>query len=270
MTMSTEPQTGERKWKRRIAPSILGFACSLSLLFLGASIGPVRTVWFIPAVVILLLAALALAKRSVPRLAAWCEFGNTFLLAAVTGTLLIGSVFAALLWASFDTEYAAGYTEKAFRDVRLGDTREAVLSRLGEPISSYDTEPFRQWIFSDNQQPSFAESGVGNGTYTIFTFDVSGTVKNVSGQTQPSANTIRIGDGENFLRLKGEEVKNLHGTTLDEIETQFGQPVAVYDYRASKVLYYSRSPSSSHYHLRMVGIDEDGKVVHIWRSIYWD
>ncbi|MFH0824402.1 MAG: hypothetical protein V2B18_16740, partial [Pseudomonadota bacterium] len=78
--MSAEPQTGERKWRRRIAPSILGFACSLSLLFLGASIGPGRTVWFIPAIVILLLAAFALAKRSFPPLAAWCEFGITFLL----------------------------------------------------------------------------------------------------------------------------------------------------------------------------------------------
>lgn len=268
--MSTEPQTGERKWRRRIAPSILGSACSLSLLLFGASTGTGRTVWFIPAIVALLLAALVLAKRSFPRLATWCEFGITFLLAAVTGMVLIGSVVAGIVWANFDTEYAAGYTEKAFRAVRLGDTREAVFSRLGDPISSHETEPFRQWIFSDNKQPSFAESGVGNGTYTIFTFGVSGTVKNVSGQTQPSAHTIRIGDGENFLKLKGEEIKNLHGATLDEIGTRFGQPVAVYDYRASKVLEYSRSPSSSHYHLRKVGVDEDGKVVHIWRSIYWD
>jgi hypothetical protein len=270
MTMSTEPQPGERKWRRRIAPSILGFACSFSLLFLGVSIGPGWTVLFIPGIVILLLAALALAKRSFPRLAAWCEFGITFLLATVTGTVLIGSVVAALVWASFDTEYAAGYTEKAFRAVRPGDTQEAVLSRLGDPISSHDTEPFRQWIFSANEQLSFAESGVGNGTYTIFTFDVSGRVKNVSGQTQPTANTIRMGDGENFLKLKGEEIKKLHGATLDEIGTRFGQPVAVYDYRASKVLDYSRSPSSSHYNLRRVGMNEDGKVVHICSSGYWD
>jgi hypothetical protein len=270
MTMSREPQPGERKWRRRIAPSILGLACSLSLLFLGASIGPERSVWFIPATVLLLLAALALARRSLPRLAAWCEFGITFLLAAVTGTVLIGSVVAALVWASFDTEYAPGYSERAFQSVRFGDTRDAVVSRLGEPLSVHQTEPFLQWIFSADHQASFAESGIGNGTYTTFTFDSSGRANNVSGQTAPSANTIRIGDGENFLKLKGEDIKAIQRVTAVEVRTRFGQPAAVYDYRASTVLDYSRSPSSSHYHLRRLGIDRDGKVVHIWRSVYWD
>jgi len=45
-------------------------------------------------------------------------------------------------------------------------------------------------------------------------FDVSGRVKNVSGQTQTTANTIRIGDGENFLKLKGEEIKSLQGVSM--------------------------------------------------------
>lgn len=268
--MRREPQAGERKWRRHIAPSILGFACSLSLLFLGASIGPRRSVWFIPSTVILLLAALVLARRSLPRLASWCEFGITILLAAVTGTVLIGGVVAALVGASFDTEYAAGYTAEGFRAVRLGDTQESALSRVGKPLSSQDTEPFQQWVFSDDQQSSFAETGIANGSYTTFTFDVSGRVKNVSGQVQPTANSIRIGDGENFLKLKGEEIKSLHGATADEVRTRFGQPVAVYDYRVSTVLNYSRSPSSSHYHLRKLGTDQDGRVVHIWRSIYWD
>jgi hypothetical protein len=86
----------------------------------------------------------------------------------------------------------------------------------------------------------------------------------------PTANTIRIGDGENFLKLKNAEIKGLLGKTEDAIRTRFGYPVAVYDYRASKVLEYSRSPSSSHYNLRKLGTDQDGNIVHIWRSIYWD
>ena len=226
--------------------------------------------WLIPATVVLLLAVLAVARRLLPALAAWCETGITFLLAALTGAALICGVIAALVWASFDTEYAPGYTEKAFRAVRLGDTQEAVLSRLGEPLSSRDTQPFQQWIFSADQQPAFPEIGIGNGTYTTFTFDASGRVKNISGQTQLTANTIRIGDGENFLKLKGESIKHFHGATMGDIRTRFGEPVAVYDYRASRVLDYSRSPSSSHYHLKRLGTDQDGKVVHIWNSIYWD
>ena len=183
---------------------------------------------------------------------------------------MIAGVVAALVWASFDTEYAADYSEKAFDAVQWGDTREMVVSRLGEPLSSHDAEPFRQWIYSDHQQPEFAESGIGNGSYTTFTFDASGRVTNVFGQKQQTANSFRMGDGENFLKLNDESFKHFHGATMDEIRTRFGEPVAVYDYRASKLLVYSRSPSSSHYLLRQIGTDENGKVVHIWNSIYWD
>ena len=115
-------------------PSILGFSFALSLLLFGVSFGPGWTLWFIPVIVSLLLATLAFGKRSFPRLAAWCDFGITFVLSAVTGAVLIGSVIAALVWASFDTEYAVGYTEKAFRAVKPGDMQESVLSTLGEPL----------------------------------------------------------------------------------------------------------------------------------------
>jgi hypothetical protein len=263
-------QTGKAKWRKRIAPSILGFVFSLCLIFLGASSGAGPRIWFLPATFLLLLAVLALARRLLPRVAAWCEAGISFLLATITGALLISGVFAAFLLANFDTEYAPGYAARAFDAVKLGDTREAVVSRLGEPLSSYDTEPYQQWIFSDDQQPSFSESGIGNGTYTTFTFDSSGRVKNVAGQTTPTGNTIRIGDGENFLKLKDDEKKGLLGKAEDAIRTRFGQPVAVYDYRASKVLHYSRSPSISNYHLRELGLDQNGMVVHIRKSIYWD
>ena len=33
-----------------------------------------------------------------------------------------------------DTVYAPGFDERAFRTVRIGDSREAVLERLGEPL----------------------------------------------------------------------------------------------------------------------------------------
>ena len=160
--MQREPQTGRAKWRKRIVPSILGLVFSLCLLFLGATSGTGSRIWGIPATVVLLLAVLALARRLLPRVAAWCDAGITFLLATITGALLISGVVASLLWASFDTEYAPGYTARAFDAVNLGYTREAVVSRLGEPLSSYDTEPFQQWVFSDDHQSSFAESGIGN------------------------------------------------------------------------------------------------------------
>ena len=42
-----------------------------------------------------------------------------------------------MVYASFDTQYAAGYSEEAFQSIRGGDTREEVLERLGEPLRVY-------------------------------------------------------------------------------------------------------------------------------------
>jgi hypothetical protein len=182
---------------------------------------------------------------------------------------VVGAV-AALMWSSFDTEYAPGYSAKAFNGIRVGDSYETVLSKLGEPLSSRQTEPFRSWIYSASEQPSFAKSGIGDGTHTTFGFDREGRVRFASGQTSPSPHTIRFGDGENHLRLKNEDIELLKGASEGEMRNRFGPPVATYEYQTSTVLIYSRSPSSSNFHLRNLGMDENGKVVHIWKSIYWD
>lgn len=218
----------------------------------------------------LLLVALVLAKRFFPKIATGFQAGITFLVSAALAALIAAGVVAVLVWSSFDTEYAPGYSPKAFNGISVGDTYESVLSKLGEPLSSHLTEPFRSWIYSASEQPSFAESGIGQGTHTTFRFDGAGRVKYVSGQTSPSPHRIRFGDGENHLRLTNEDIGLLQGEAEDEIRARFGPPVATYEYQASTVLIYSRSPSSANYLRRNLGIDEDGKVVHIWKSIYWD
>ena len=40
-----------------------------------------------------------------------------------------------------DTVYAPGFDERAFRTVEIGDGREAVLERLGEPLERWNAEP---------------------------------------------------------------------------------------------------------------------------------
>lgn len=44
-----------------------------------------------------------------------------------------------LVYALFtlDTQYAAGYSEESFQQIELGDTREEVYERLGEPLRIY-------------------------------------------------------------------------------------------------------------------------------------
>ena len=269
--MSEVPERS--RWPTRALrgiPIVLGTAAGFSLLFVGTTVAPGRGLWTSLVVVGLLLVALVVGKRFFPKIATGLHAGIAFLVSAALAALLAVAGVAVLMWSSFDTEYAPGYSAKAFNVIRVGDTFESVLSKLGEPWSSRQTEPFRSWIYSASEQPSFAEDGIGQGTHTTFGFDGEGRVKYASGQTSPSPHTIRFGDGENHLRLKSEEIELVKGASEEEIRNRFGPPVATYEYQASTVLIYSRSPSSSNYHLRNLGMDENGKVVHIWKSIYWD
>lgn len=182
---------------------------------------------------------------------------------------LLAALLAALFFRSFDTQYSAGYSETAFKSIRLGDAAQHVLAVLGNPLSSTDTKPFVTWIYSKDAQNRFSENGAGSGTYTTVTFDGSGRVTGVFGQRQESNHFI-VGAGQGHLALTNIDVDRLKGTSADAIRREFGSPAAVYEYKACKLLWYSRSPSSSNYHLRMIGLNSEGKVVHIWREIYWD
>lgn len=195
---------------------------------------------------------------------------STILLWGLAVALLLGGVGVGFYLMGFDTQYAPGYSHKAFNSLQLGDMEERVYSLLGSPFSTHDTEPYVEWIYSAKEQRRFARDGVGRGTYTTFRFDESGRVKLVSGVRQTSASTVVFGDGQNHLGLTEAQIKPLKGSTQDEIRRQFGPPRAVYEYKAVKLLSYSRSPSSANYHLRSVGLNRAGKVVHIWREVYWD
>lgn len=50
------------------------------------------------------------------------------------GILLSLVILGAVVYASFDTRYAAGYSEEAFQSIRVGDTKEEVMERLGERL----------------------------------------------------------------------------------------------------------------------------------------
>jgi len=197
------------------------------------------------------------------------EFGNEMKAIYVTVALLVALVPGAYFLLSFDTQYAPGYTERAFKSVKIGDTKERVISLLGAAFSTNDSEPYMEWIYSGDKQPRFSKDGEGSGTFTTVKFK-QGSVDNIWGQRKDSATSFTMGQGVGFLQMADEEFDKLKGASQDKVRQKFGAPMAIYEYKASKLLWYSRSPSSSNYHQRMLGLDEQGKVVHIWRSIYWD
>ena len=198
-------------------------------------------------------------------------FAALSVLLAIGGILLL--VFgglAALFLLSFDTQYAPGYSEKKFKSIKLGDSEPLVISLLGQPFSADDATPYVEWIYATDDQRRFSRTGRGSGTYTTIRFDTDNRVVSINGAVQTSANTFSFGDGLNYLKLTETQIKKLKGSSQGDLRKQFGPPVATYEDKSSKLLRYSRSPSSANYHYRAIGVDKDGKVVRIWRDIYWD
>lgn len=219
----------------------------------------------------LLLCLLLLAgARLFPRLAPWFRAGVTGLAAASVTSVAVLAVGVAILWSNFDTEYAPGYSERAFDRIEIGDSHESVLAALGEPLSSRPSKPYVRWIYSADDQRSFARDGSRRGTYTEFWFRPEGRLEFVTGQTSTSPGIVLFGNGANHLGLRDEEIRALDGASTGQIRDRFGAPRAIYEYRATTVLSYSRSPSSGNFHLRQVGLDSRGRVVHILRSVYFD
>jgi hypothetical protein len=54
------------------------------------------------------------------------------------GSVLVTLAFLVFIFFfTFDTEYAPGYSEEAFRAVEIGDSKEGILSLLGQPLRVY-------------------------------------------------------------------------------------------------------------------------------------
>jgi len=57
---------------------------------------------------------------------------------SVIGSVLVTLAFLTFIFFfTFDTEYAPGYSEEAFRVVEIGDSKEEILNLLGQPLRVY-------------------------------------------------------------------------------------------------------------------------------------
>lgn len=205
--------------------------------------------------------------------------GRLFLLLSL---LLIGG--GILSWPRWiqDTEYAPGYSHRAFDALALGSEAAQVLAALGSPLDQRVTQPTESWLYADASHPGYAPDGSLDGTFTEITFDASGRVRSAFGQTtteQSLSRTVMVMDG-GPLKLgaswvgpaSGEAAPALEieGWTRAEVEQRYGAPRDRRVDRASEVWTYSRSPSGSHYHRVWVGLDAEGRVVETYRGDYWD
>jgi hypothetical protein len=219
----------------------------------------------------ILLAPLLLLvmKKQWSNIPPWKPVINYSLSAIFGAVFAIVTLIAVVFLFSFDTEYAPGYSESAFRTVNIGTTEEEVLRLLGEPLQVRETAPYIWWLYSDQAQPNFETDGYASGNYTRIWFNQAGLVERIFGQLT-AGNSIFVGGGNNYLQLSDATIESLKGKTRPEIQELYGLPTSIYESKATKVLVYSRSPSSSNYMLRTIGIDAQEQVTHIQRKIYWD
>jgi hypothetical protein len=74
-------------------------------------------------------------KKTRSRIATWRK---VFGFSSVIGSVLVTLAFLTFIFFfTFDTEYASGYSEEAFRAVEIGDSKEEILSLLGQPLRVY-------------------------------------------------------------------------------------------------------------------------------------
>jgi len=78
---------------------------------------------------------LFIRRKKQAKIATWREALG---LSSVAGSVLVTAAFLAFVFIfTFDTEYAPGYSEEAFRAVEIGDSREEVMCLLGQPLRVY-------------------------------------------------------------------------------------------------------------------------------------
>ena len=157
------------------------------------------------------------------------------------------AVLAIGLVGCLDTQYAPGYTKKSFAKISVGDSKESVLSALGEPLHISRPVNAERWYFED-----------------------SGIVAVVSFSTYDNRklwNRIyRLTDPKEVLGSIEESKKDLDPAIILE---RLGDPTKRESYTSVEAWHYTISPSSTHYMWKVVVIDSLHNDVVYKESRLW-
>ena len=180
-----------------------------------------------------------------------------------------------------DTEYAPGYDERAFEAIAIGATYAEVIAVLGSPLSDEATEPSFSMLYASGPSESFARSRNVDEllSYTCFDFRGGEQLGRVFGQlavaTGSGSGQMEVDFkpmGRNHLGIDEREAERLFAAKSRPaaIEARYGAPTATYRDDSVRRLKYSRSPSSSSYEQRWIGLDRDGRVCFKLSEAYFD
>lgn len=155
-----------------------------------------------------------------------------------------------------DTLFASGYSERAFRQVSIGDSRQRVLALLGKPLSQSTQLWSEIWAYTTTRDTS-PQTGPASGALkfnlfgpvTYLRFSRSGFVAGMSGD---------------YLRDKAV------GLSKAQVIERFGAPT----WRDLKpyelIFHYSASRRSGTYQRREVHFNSADKVTSTVSAMYYD
>jgi hypothetical protein len=177
----------------------------------------------------------------------------------VAGTLIglgivvgcLGGVPLAFWYLVIDsTEYAPGYSEKAFQSIREGMTKGEVEQRLGKPFEVRPSTPHVMRWYGPTESKIHEDGGISvpdGGDFSevaIVQFDEAGSVV--------------VGGGR------------YHGLTPKQVEDKLGKPLRAAGDPSVEVWHFTRSWNSGNHYRRWIGFDADGRVGKIFSYYYWD
>lgn len=148
------------------------------------------------------------------------------------------------------TEYAPGFHEEKFQQIRIGDSEAHVIATLGLPFCEHAANP--QSLRYYGPVGSFVDE-LG-GIRVPQEADWSGVIVGFDPQS----------------RLATSGPAEVIGKSEADADLIIGVCIKSTNCRATRYLVYSRSPNSGNYHRRWVGLDAQGEVAELVSLYYVD
>lgn len=157
-----------------------------------------------------------------------------------------------------DTQYASGYSEGKFRDVKAGMIESEVGAILGKPIVVTTQSWIEVWSYyrdgvaSSNTNRTFRSTHISfsvPSAFTEFSFAPSGVVTNIAGDYLRDASI---------------------GLSRETVEAKWGKPQEVFSKPFARVFHFSRASAGGTYRMRQVHFDANGRVISVVAEMYYD
>ena len=185
-------------------------------------------------------------------------------------TLFIGAVVVVLVLATTlvvlpmllgpKTRFAAGFSETSFQALAPGETEQAVLAKLGEPLDRRQGRSPERWCYGN--RPDRGAGQKRDWLWSHYTFQA---------EPGPPCIVFDADVAREIHRDPDSRLASIIGKGKAQILEEFGEPGYREPASAYTVLYYSApAGGDDSYEHRAVVLDQDGRVTETVAYTLWD